>query len=363
MDMIFVWLLAGATLGLLGIFLIASERELKQRRQEIQELKNKLAERPVAEQSELATRDDSSESGRSAELAARNEDLLQTVSELSKKLEASESNAEQLETLRRHLNSTESENRELREQCERLHAKLSALKEGERNDLVPEGAGLDSEAAEQIAQLREQVEADQLTIIGLEQIRDQLAEAEARCTNLQELQKSLQATNHQLETELAAERETQQAFQAAQDQLAEMEQRYEELSQANARMQHENSELRQLVDQYQQNESRWVSLGERLEQLRLKQAEISEKDRWVQEEVLAMSTLLKDGFPDFGAVDCSGQAKHTNLPENSFTQANASSTDARHHNRPYSMVSITSTESADLSESKKKRRFGIFPTG
>jgi hypothetical protein len=29
MDTIFIWLIAGATIGLLGVFLVASERELK----------------------------------------------------------------------------------------------------------------------------------------------------------------------------------------------------------------------------------------------------------------------------------------------------------------------------------------------
>ena len=47
MDTMFIWIIAGAAIGLLGIFLVASERELKRKRQELEELKNKLADVPA----------------------------------------------------------------------------------------------------------------------------------------------------------------------------------------------------------------------------------------------------------------------------------------------------------------------------
>ena len=128
MDPIFIWLVAGAMLALLGIFLVASERELKQKRQQVKELENKLAALPASEQSEAATGNHLNEDGLSAELAARNEELVQTISQLSKELEANENNHEQLETLRRHLNSAEAENAELQANSDRLHAEISALR-------------------------------------------------------------------------------------------------------------------------------------------------------------------------------------------------------------------------------------------
>jgi regulator of replication initiation timing len=345
MDMIFVWLIAAATLGLLGIFLIASERELKQKRQEVEELKNKLTETPPTHQPDFVHRESTNEDSLSAELAARNEELLQTISELSKRLEASDSNAEQLETLRRHLNSAESENSELQASSERLHAKVSELKaQSELNDFRPGGGGTDPEAAEQIAQMREQLEANRVTIWDLEKSRDQLAEAEARCTNLQEFQSRLEAANRELETELATEREKENQLLATQSQVAEIEQQCQELIDANLRLQHENSELRQHCDQYQENETRWASLRERVEQLRLKQAEISEKDRGVEEEILAMSRLLQDGLPHLTSERSTETANYASFPENGIDKANGTST------------------TDDLSESKKKRRFGIFPT-
>ena len=114
MDTMFIWIIAGAAIGLLGIFLVASERELKSKRQELAELKNKLADVPTAGNFNASTDVYPQENGASAELVAKNEELLQKVSSLSKKLEANESTLEQLETLRAHLNSKESEITELR---------------------------------------------------------------------------------------------------------------------------------------------------------------------------------------------------------------------------------------------------------
>jgi len=110
MDTIFFWMIGGATIALLGVFLVASERELKTKRRELEELKNKIGEGPAADAANGSTTAYPHESETSAELVARNEALLQEVSSLSKQLEASVSNLEQIETLRAHLNSTEAEN-------------------------------------------------------------------------------------------------------------------------------------------------------------------------------------------------------------------------------------------------------------
>ena len=125
MDTMFIWIVAGAAIGLLGIFLVASERELKNKRNELEELKHKLADGPAPGIVDPPTDVYPQENGAAAELVARNEELLQQVSSLSKKLEASESKLEQLETLRTHLNSKESEITELRWDRERLKAELA----------------------------------------------------------------------------------------------------------------------------------------------------------------------------------------------------------------------------------------------
>ena len=125
MDSMFIWIIAGAAIGLLGIFLVASERELKNKRHELEELKHKLADGPAPVVVDSPTDALPQGDGAGAELVAKNEELLLQVSSLSKNLEASESKLEQLETLRTHLNIKESEITELRWDRERLQAELA----------------------------------------------------------------------------------------------------------------------------------------------------------------------------------------------------------------------------------------------
>jgi regulator of replication initiation timing len=294
MDTIFIWLIAGAAIGLLGIFLVASERELKRKRQELDELKHQLADVPAPGISNASADVFSQEYGASAELMARNKDLLDEVSSLSKKLEASESRLEQLETLRAHLNSKESEITELRWERERLQSELAALKTPSASSEPPTDEAMqNSQKDAEIALLKEQLEASQAKVRDLESAQIQPAAAESGDKAFEELQRSLEVSTLQLQNALAAEQEKQKALEATQLQLVEMQQRHHELSAANLRLQEENSQHQQkLTNQNQVQVERLVILRQRLEQLRLKQAEVSQQERVIQEEILGISQLL-----------------------------------------------------------------------
>ena len=294
MDTMFIWIVAGAAIGLLGIFLVASERELKSKRHELEELKHKLADGPAPVISNPSTDVFPQENGASAELIARNEELLQQVSSLSKKLEASESRLEQLETLRAHLNSKESEITELRWDRERLQAELATAKTpSESNDPHSDEASRNSQKDAEIAALKEQLEASQAKVRDLESAPVQLVDAESGQKAFEELQRSLEVSTSQLQNALAAEQEKQKALEATQMQLSDMQQRHHELSEANLRLREENSQHQQkLTNQNQLQVERLVILRQRLEELRSKQAEVSERDRLIQEEIVSMSQLL-----------------------------------------------------------------------
>src|SRR5262245_37523428 len=300
MDTMFIWIVAGAAIGLLGIFLVASERELKGKRRELEELKNRLADVPAPGNFNAPTDVYPQESGQSAELSAKNEELLQQVSSLSKKLEASESKLEQLDTLRAHLNSKESEITELRWDRERLNAELASLKTpSESSDPHPDEASRNSQKDAEIAVLKEQLEASQTKVRELESAPVQLADAESGQRAFEELQRSREVSTLQLQNALAAEQEKQKALEAVQIQLSDLERRHHELSQANLRLREENSQHQQkLTNQNQLQVERLVIVRQRLEQLRSKQAEVSEQDRMIQEEIVSMSQLL-DGVPEY----------------------------------------------------------------
>jgi hypothetical protein len=305
MDTMFIWIVAGAAIGLLGIFLVASEKELKRKRQELEELKNKFADGPAPVIANSSTDVFPQDNGASAELIARNEELLQQISSLSKKLEASESRLEQLETLRAHLNSKESEVTELRWDRERLQAELATAKTpSESNDPHLDEASRNRQKDAEIAALKEQLEASQAKVRDLESAPVQPADAESGQKAFEELQRSLEVSTSQLQNALAAEQEKQKALEATQMQLSDMQQRHHELSEANLRLREENSQHQQkLTNQNQLQVERLVILRQRLEELRSKQAKVSEQDRLIQEEIVSMSELL-DVAPE-----------HTHQPE------------------------------------------------
>ena len=295
MDTMFIWIVAGAAIGLLGIFLVASERELKNKRHELEQLKHQLADSPASAISNPSTDVFPQENGTSAELVARNEELLQQVSSLSKKLEASESTLEQLETLRAHLNSKESEITELRWDRERLQAELATAKTpSESSDTHSDEASRNSQKDAEIAALKEQLETSQAKVRDLERAPVQPVDAESGQKAFDELQRSHEVSTSQLQNALAAEQEKQKALEAAQMQLSDMQQRHHELSEANLRLREENYQHQQkLTNQNQLQVERLVILRQRLEDLRSKQAEVSERDRLIQEEIISMSQLLE----------------------------------------------------------------------
>jgi hypothetical protein len=403
MDTIFIWLIAGAAIGLLGIFLVASERELKSKRHELEKLKNKLADGPAPAISNSPTDFLSQDNGETAGLIARNEELLQEVSSLSKKLEASESRSEQLETLRAHLNSKESEITELRWDRERLQTELATLKtQSESNNPHPDEATPNSPRDAEVAALKEQLEASQAKIRHFESTPAQLDDAEARQKAFEELQRSLEVSTLQLQNALAAEQEKQKALEAIQMQLSEMQQRYHEMSEANIRLRQENSQHQQkITNQNQLQVERLVILRQRLEALRSKQAEVSEQEHIIQEEIISMSQLLdvapestlqpepSDGIHEdqhhdmleFKEEDYKDDPVYTDIVERTplgapageqhtlhndgFDESNGISTRQNHHSTPLPpAVNGGTSVTNELSPSgltKKKRRFGIFP--
>jgi hypothetical protein len=400
MDTIFIWIVAGAAIGLLGIFLVASERELKRKRQELEELKNKFADGPAPGISNAPTDVFPQENGAPAELIARNEKLLLEVSSLSKKLEASESRLEQLETLRAHLNSKESEITELRWDRERLNAELATLKTpSESNDPHFDEAIRNSQKDAEIAALKEQLEASQVKVRDLESTRESLGDTESRQTAFEGLRSRLEANNLQLQNELAAEQEKNKALEASQMRFMAMELRYQELGETNFQLREENAQHQQkLINQNQLQVERLVILRQRLEELRSKQAEVSERDRLIQEEIVSMSQLLDD-VPEYHPQPSNAVAygrrnileltekepadtAHADIVErtsfgapasevhvlhnDSFDKTNGISAEPPHHHSTSLTAAIIAGTpvTSELSRSglkKKKRRFGIFP--
>jgi hypothetical protein len=404
MDTMFIWIVAGAAIGLLGIFLVASERELKSKRHELEEIKHKLADGPAPVIANPSTDVFPQENGASAELIARNEELLQQLSSLSKKLEASESRLEQLETLRAHLNSKESEITELRWDRERLQAELATAKTpSESNDPHPyeaDEANQNSQKDAEIVALKEQLEASRAKVRDLESAPVQPVDAESGQKAFEELQRSLEVSTSQLQNALAAEQEKNKALEASQMRFMAMELRYQELGETNFQLREENAQHQQkLINQNQLQVDRLARLRQRLEELRLKQAEVSEQDRLIQKEIVSMSELLdvapesthqpeppntilhdRQSMFEFREKESTDTA-HADIVErtpfgppaselhsihnDSFDKTNGISAEPQHHHSANltTAIAVGTPVASELSRpglKERKRRFGIF---
>jgi chromosome segregation ATPase len=366
MDTIFIWIVAVASLGLLGTFLIASERELKNKRRELDELKSKLTA-SVLESSGDAAAGDPHESESTAELLATNQELAQQLSDLKAKMAASEGHDEELQALRGHLNAMGLENDELRSHGERLETELAALQSQLESKAARHNEPSDPAGMERIvADLEEQLQGSWAKVRDLENIRERL---ESQQTALEESRRQQEADAIRLENELAAEKENGKLLEATQLRLSRVEQRHQQLSETHSKLRHENSELRERY------ENLWRELSQRVEQLRLEQAAIVDKNRSAQEEILALSNWL-ESVPETALSPQAEQATKYDLngsldpaaeqPSDGFDSANEMSMveeESSNQARAVGAARQAGNSSASSAPANKKRRFGIFSAG
>src|SRR5215467_3836289 len=131
METLYVWLFifAGATMVVLGVLLLAAERELRKQRREIDMLRR----------NHRTSEAQGSETHPSSELMARNKELVETISSLSAQLEENKRTVEELQCEQRQLMSAGEkaleveqqrlggvnlENQQLREEIENLRNQL-----------------------------------------------------------------------------------------------------------------------------------------------------------------------------------------------------------------------------------------------
>src|SRR5262245_26710153 len=189
METLYVWLFffAGATMIVEGIFLLASERELRKQRREIDMLRRD--HRPSEAQG--------FETHQSAELMMRNKELTEKISSLSSELEESKRMMADLQT-ERHLRVSHSE---LKQQ---LQASQEMIKELEAEQLRLAGVYFENQQLrDEIANLQNQLQASEIQLSESACQNREAAERYAQLHNeIVELQQAEegQATARELET-------------------------------------------------------------------------------------------------------------------------------------------------------------------
>ena len=240
MDGTLIWMLilAGAIVALLGAFLAVSEKELRKKRRELASLAAKLSRGTTAA---VGTGSENN----IFKLESTNQNLREQLSSMSGRLESTERELAELESVRSRLKNVETEKRELEICNQRLNDELADLRQQmnfalKRNDDARfEKAASDEQLATLASELKytmEKLEQSEARIEELATDRSALASKEQ---SLIESRIEFETTIKSLERELADSQKKLQAFDTINQQLLDVEQREEKALLENRQMQQE----------------------------------------------------------------------------------------------------------------------------
>src|SRR5213079_1494057 len=154
MENLHVWLFlfAGGTIGLLATFLLASERELRNKRREFEGVRRNQTDKTIDRSAEAQH----SETHSSADLLARNKELAEKISSLSSQLEESQRTIAELQTEQRRLLDAQSENQKLHAKNRHLQQQIENLQNQLQKSqvLLATSASQQKEVADRHAQLK-----------------------------------------------------------------------------------------------------------------------------------------------------------------------------------------------------------------
>ena len=201
METLLAWLLmfAAAAMIVLGILLLAAERELRKQRRELEKLRRNHRIRAIIGQLCPTSEAQGSETHPSAELTTRNKELIEKISSLSSELEESKRMVEELQCEQRQLVSAG----ELEQQLQASQETIKAL-EAEQQRLG--GVNFENQ------QLREEIE----------NLRNQLQTSESLLNTTASQCKEVANRNLQLESDLAESRQQMDKLTMKNNELLEM---------------------------------------------------------------------------------------------------------------------------------------------
>ena len=389
MEDLSLWTLifAGGAIGLLGVFLTASERELRKTRREVETLVARLDNSP-----KIVTLDDPIEaqpidSNAATEAAAKDQELHDRIAHLTSELEMSRKSADEFRGQSDHLKIAHAQLLELRATNQQLEGEISHLKselqsvESRVSAAQSEGQDAASDQMKlqgEIADLKSQLEAQHGQLSELAMARQGLADYESRETIHTDEQKSAQEQIGALQQELSAANENVQVLQAAHDRRAEMERLYQEAQNEIRHLEEECSRWQERVGGGDDQRRRSTLLRQQLDELQTKQAALIERHRQFQNDLTAAIRLMEVPPDDHGEASAPG-ALPAEIEARPFPPAMAQAdTDALSNrdggNHEMRAASGSSAISADLSPmipgidpsstmiaGRRKRRFGIFP--
>jgi hypothetical protein len=349
MDNLFVWIVmfAAAFIALLGIFLVASEKELKVKRREIEELLTRLEKTPQENPMPQRVTLQPDSSVELAELRARNQDLENQLNMLSGKLELSRRAIEELQATQPSADTAHAATQELHAANDRLKTEVTELRSRLRaSEAGTTGSAADNQdAAERHARLQSEMmdlkhklDESHGKLREFESLQQKLASFDALEERYREERPRMESRIAELEREIATGREKVRESETLRDRLAESERNQETLRNESRQRDEEVARWRERVAEGEENRRRLASLQAPYDALISKQTALAERQREFQEELSGFARMIAS------------------------TQENPSMSSNPHSPSPGNEhSSIQAHNAADVSpEPKPRRRFGIF---
>ena len=288
MEGMFVWivLFAGGALLFLGVLLIASEKELKNKRREVEALLSKLEGVSEGMSSTGGAGSGSNPSEELTELRAQNRELEKHIAGLDGELQRSREAIQELRASRELSGGNSPAIQELRTANERLEMEVTQLRNRLTSDANFSAAAHDgSEMIQTQAELKAAHEKLHESTARIRQLEDtELSYREERenlAAHITELERKLSATEQSI-SELDHFRARSERAEHEQQALREqIRQRELELA-----------EMQSRASEAEQHRQRLAALQTPYHALISKQAELSEKQRELQADLEAFAKLM-----------------------------------------------------------------------
>ena len=295
MESTFVWILmfAGAAVVLLGIFLVASERELKKKRGEIEGLVARLEGQTADGQTAESFQTDSTAS---PDLLARNRELEQEIKTLSGELtqtqrtiaemQSTQAESAQMQLRIRQLTGAHEElSREAEELRQRLAASQADLQSARSNDSAP---ALNRMQAE-IDELRRALESSHAQVNELEAARKNLPDLTAIAAEHDSERQGFQRQIAAMEKQLSEQQQELAETQALRERTAHLESSQQALRAEISRYEKEIPQWQARLAAAQEAAGRLGAIQAPYHELLTRHAELADRQRQLHEELAALA--------------------------------------------------------------------------
>ncbi|MEA2658847.1 MAG: hypothetical protein QOF64_1443 [Candidatus Binatota bacterium] len=304
MENIFFWLLifAGAAIALLGLFLVASERELKIKRLELERLSANVDVSSPASIAATLTRTAAIEDlPETSDIQLINEELHNQVSNLSAELELGQKTIMELEGAAQRDRDSQAELQHLRKANEVLISEVVDLKaRHESSDgRVEEAMTQQADAIErerqlhnEMGELHDQLEENQQKLRELESSQQNLANMESLAAIGADERRQLEAKIAELEQEIKNARQGVEETNALRATLADSERQREALHAENRSYEQEIRRWQEHSAEGDENRHRLSALRAPFDALLAKYAELAAHHNQFEEDLAVFGGLM-----------------------------------------------------------------------